>query len=81
MQDDEYRRDEINNKILEGDAQCEHVTHWSKADIDRMLQTEIEEGFLPPEDKHGGYRLNGIEAVTTNDAIEEAREANSGSEL
>ena len=81
LQDDEYRRDEINNKILEGDAQCEQVSYWGKGDIDRMLQTEIKEGFLPPEGKHGGYRLNGIESVSYDDAIEEAREAHNGSPL
>ena len=81
LQDDEYRRDEINSTILDGDAQCEHVTYWSKADIDRMLKTEIEEGFLPPEGKHGGYRLNFIESVSCDDALEEARESHCGSEL
>lgn len=81
LQDDEYRRDEINGKVLDGDAQCDVVSYWSKADIDRMLDTEIAEGWLPPEGKHGGYRLTGIVSVTPDDAIEEAREANNGSPL
>jgi hypothetical protein len=79
--DDELRRDQINGKVLDGDAQCEPVSYWAKTDIDRMLETEIEEGCLPPEGKHGGYRLTGIVSVTPEDAIEEAREANSGSPL
>ena len=37
---------------------------YGKADIDRMLQTQIEDGFLPPDGKHGGYRLSGIVSVT-----------------
>ena len=78
---DEYRRDEINGKIVEGDALCEQVSYWSVANIDRMLRTEINEGCLPPEGKHGGCRLNFIESVTYNDALEEAREAHCGSEL
>ena len=73
--DDDYRRDEINGRIQKGDAQCELVSYWGKADIERMLQTEIEEGLLPPEGKHGGYRLAGIVSVTTEEAIEEATEA------
>lgn len=81
LQDDELRRDEINGKILDGDAQCELVSYWSKADIDQMLETEIAEGWLPPDGKHGGYRLTGIVSVTPDDAIEEAREAHSGSPL
>lgn len=81
LQDDEYRRDEINGKVLDGDAKCELVSYWSKADIDRMLETEIAEGWLPPEGKHGGYRLTGIVSVTADDAIEEARDTNNGSPL
>jgi hypothetical protein len=54
LRDDAYRRDEINGKVLLGDAQCERVSYWSKADIERMLETEIAEGWLPPEGKHGG---------------------------
>ena len=81
LQDDELRRDEINGKVLNGDAQCELVSYWSKADIDRMLQTELEEGFLQLDGMNGGYRLTGIESVTPDDAIEEAHEAHRSSEL
>jgi hypothetical protein len=79
--DDELRRDQINGKILDGDAQCDLVSYWSKADIDRMLECEIDEGCLPPEGKNGGFRLTGIVSVTPEDAFEEAREANNGSPL
>lgn len=79
--DDDYRRDEINSKILNGDAQCEEFSYWGKYDIERMLQNEIKEGHLPPEGQHGGYRLTGFTAVTTEEAIEEARELHNGSPL
>jgi hypothetical protein len=81
LQDDEHRRDEINGKILEGDAQSEQISYWGRHDVDRMLQTEIQEGFLPPEGKGGGYRLTGIASVTAGEAIEEARESHCGSPL
>jgi hypothetical protein len=79
--DDESRRDEIHGKIVQGDAQCEQVTYWGKADIDRMLANEIEPGCLPPDGKHGGYRLDSIVSVTYADAIEEVREAHGGCPL
>lgn len=79
--EDEYRRDEIDDRIREGDCQSEQVTYWGVHDIDRMLETEIREGCLPPEGKNGGYRLRGIVAVTDEGAFEEAREAHNSSSL
>lgn len=77
----DYRLSEIDEKIRDGDSQCDDVTYWGAHDIDRMLETEIKVGCLPPEGKHGGYRLQRIVAVTYEDAIEEAREAHHGSSL
>lgn len=81
VQDDDSRLSEIDDKIREGDCQCERVTYWGVLDIDRMLETEIREGRLPPEEKNGGYRLHGIVAVTYEDAVEQAREAHNSSSL
>lgn len=81
VQDDDYRLSEIDDKIREGDCQSEPVTYWAAHDVDRMLETEIRGGCLPPEGKHGGYRLTGIVAVAYEDALEEAREAHSSSPL
>ena len=78
---DDHRLSEIDDKIWEGDCQSEQVTYWGAHDIDRMLETEIKEGCLPPKGKHGGYCLRGIIAMTYEDAIEEAREAHHGSSL
>jgi len=81
VQDDDYRLSEIDESIRQGDCQCEQVTYWGVHDIDRMLETEIREGCLPPDGKNGGYRLQGIVAVTYEDAVEEAREAHHASSL
>lgn len=78
LQNDESRRDAIHGTIVQGDSQCDQVTYWGKADIDRMLANEIEPGGLPLDGKHGGYRLDGIVSVTYADAIEEILEAHSG---
>ena len=81
LHEDEQRGEQINMKILDGDAQSEEVTYWGANDIDRMVQTEIRQGLLPPKGKPGGYKLDGIESVTPDDAYEEVRESNSSCEL
>lgn len=75
-------RDDLWNRIHEGDCQSEPVTYWDKADIDRFLKVGCKAGFLPPLGaEHGGFRLDGIAAVTTQDAIDEVREAHSQGEF
>jgi hypothetical protein len=69
-------REDLWDRIQEGDRQSEPVTYWDKTDIDRFLETGCQVGFLPPVgSNHGGFRLDGITAVTTADALEEVREA------
>jgi len=75
-------RDELWDRIHQGDCQSELITYWDRADIDRFLETRCEVGCLPPMGTdHGGFRLDGITAVTTQDAIEEVQEAHSQSEF
>jgi len=66
--------DDLWERITEGDGQSESVTFWDRWDVDQMLATECREGFLPTEGS-GGFALKGIVSVTTEDAIEEARES------
>jgi hypothetical protein len=74
--------EELWELINEGDRQSEPVTYWDRYDIDTMMQVECREGFLPSEGStSGGFVLTGIVSVTTNDAIEEARESYSASEF
>lgn len=72
--------DDLWERFNQGDGQSEHVTYWDRWDIDRMLANACPEGFLPTE-RSGGFALTGIVSVTTEDAIEEAREAYQASEF
>lgn len=66
--------DDLWERITDGDLQSEPVSYWDRNDIDRMLTTTCREGFLPTGSS-GGFALTGIVSVTTEDAIEEARES------
>lgn len=72
--------DDLWQRIVEGDGYSEPVTYWDKSDVDRMLENSCREGLLPAEG-NGGFALSGIVSVTTEDAIEEARESYQGNEF
>jgi hypothetical protein len=76
---DDYH-DDLWKRITQGDGQSDSVTYWDKCDVDRMLANTCREGFLPIGSS-GGFTLSGIAAVTTEDAIEEARESYQASEF
>ena len=76
----EEDHDDLWQRITEGDLQSEPVSYWDKSDIDRMLTTTCREGFLPPNG-NGGFALTGVVSITTEDAIEEARESYQASEF
>ena len=78
LSDEEH--DDLWERITEGDGQSDPVTYWDRWDIDRMLTNSCLEGFLPTE-VSGGFALSGIVSVTTEDAIEEARESYQASEF
>ena len=78
LSDEEH--DDLWERINEGDGQSDPVSYWDKFDIDRMLANRCREGFLPNEG-NGGFALAGIVSVTTEDAIEEARESYQASEF
>ncbi|MFN0017950.1 MAG: hypothetical protein ACKVP0_06795 [Pirellulaceae bacterium] len=73
--------DDLWDRIVQGDGQSEPVSYWDKSDIDRMLETTCREGFLPNRSSCGGFPMTGIVSVTTDDAIEEARESYQASEF
>lgn len=72
--------DDLWDRFNQGDGQSEPVSYWNRWDIDRMLANACREGFLPTE-RSGGFALTGIVSVTTEEAIEEAREAYQASEF
>jgi antirestriction protein ArdC len=73
--EDENAAEKIDDAIREGDIGTEEWSYMHCSDVDRTLETEIKEGFLPPEGKAGGgYPITGLMSVTEDDAIEEIRE-------
>ena len=78
LSDEEH--DDLWERIMQGDTQSDPVTYRDKSDIDRMLTSSCREGFLPSDDS-GGFALTGIVSVTTEDALEEARESYQASEF
>jgi len=70
---DDASLEELDDQIRDGDGQCEDVYYFGVRDIDRMLETVISEGQLPPG-QSGGCRITGLQAVTEDDAVEEIRE-------
>jgi hypothetical protein len=62
-------------ELRSADAGTEQFSYQHCSDVDRLLATEIKEGFLPPEGKAGGgYQITGLVSVTDEDAVEEVRE-------
>lgn len=72
--------DELWELISQGDCQSEPVSYWDRSDVDRMLEATCLDGQLPAAG-NGGFELTGTSSVTTEDAIEEAREAYQASEF
>jgi len=76
------QRDELAERIGEGDRQSDPITYWDKWDVDSMMRSNCREGWLPAVSSHaGGFALSGIVSVTTEDALEEARESYQASEF
>ena len=71
----EELREVAEEELGSADAGTEQFSYQHCSDVDRILEMEIKEGFLPPEGKAGGgYRITGLVSVTEEDAIEEIRE-------
>ncbi|MGO9111905.1 MAG: hypothetical protein ACLP9L_21980 [Thermoguttaceae bacterium] len=74
--EDEQKRDELNQMILEGDGQTDPVIYMHVCDIEPMFRRNrrCRPGWLPKNDHGGGYRLRGITAVTWDGVMEEIAE-------
>ena len=71
--------EDLDERIREGDGQCEAVCYWGVHDIDRMLAETCREGFLPTGNA-GEFKVE-VTSVVTDDAIAEIEETYCQSEL
>ena len=80
--EDEDKRDELNQKILEGDGQTEPVIYMHVCDIEPMFgrSRHCRPGRLP-HDLGGGYRLRGMAGVTWDGVMEEIAELQCNSSI
>lgn len=81
--EDDDKRNELWQMILNGDRDTEPVTYWHRKDIDPMFLRgrRCRPGWLPNGNHGGGYRLRGLRAVTWDGVMEEIAEARCNSDI
>ncbi len=81
--EDDDRRNDLNEMILEGDGYTEPVTYMHRKDIDPLFLRgrRCRPGWLPKNDDGGGYRMRGLRAVTWDGVMEEIFEALCNSDI
>lgn len=81
--DDEDKREELNELILDGDRDTERVSYMHRKEIDPLFLRgrRCRPGWLPENDKGGGYRLRGIRAFTWDGVMEEIGEWRCNSDI
>ena len=77
LTDDEI--EDLDERIREGDRDCETVSYWGVHDVDRMLAETCREGCLPKSNA-GGFKVE-VTSVVTDNAVAEIEEAYCQSEL
>lgn len=80
---DEEKRDELHELILEGGRYEEPVIYEHRKDIEPMLGRgrRCRPGWLPESERGGGYRVRGLRSVTWDGVLEEIFEARCNSDL
>jgi hypothetical protein len=80
---DEDKRDELYELILDGSRYEEPVIYEHRCDIDPMFGRgrRCRPGWLPRQDRGGGYRVRGLRTVTFDGVIEELFESRCNSDL
>ena len=71
--------EDLDERIREGDRDCETVSYWGVHDVDRMLAETCQEGCLP-KGNAGGFKVE-VKSVVADDAIAEIEEVYCQSEL
>ena len=79
---DENKRDELHELILDGGRYEEPVTYEHRKDIDPLFLRgrRCRPGFLPRTDA-GGYRVRGLRSVTWDGIMEEIAESRCNSDI
>ena len=80
---DEDKRDELYESILDGGRYEEPVIYEHRKDIDPMFGRgrRCRPGWLPRQDRGGGYRVRGLRSVTWDGVMEELFESRCNSDL
>ena len=80
---DEDKRDELHELILDGGRYEEQVIYEHRKDIDPMFGRgrRCRPGWLPRQDRGGGYRVRGLRSVTWDGVMEEIFESRCNSDL
>jgi hypothetical protein len=80
---DEDKRNELYESILDGGRYEEPVIYEHRCDIDRMFGRgrRCRPGYLPSHNRGGGYRLRGLRSVTWDGVMEELFESRCNSDL
>lgn len=81
-QDDEEKREELHELILDGGRYEEQVVYEHRKDIDPLFLRgrRCRPGFLPRTDA-GGYRVRGLRSVTWDGIMEELLESRCNADL
>jgi len=77
MDRDDDKREELYESILDGGRYEEQVIYEHRKDIDPMFLRgrRCRPGWLPRQDRGGGYRVRGLRSVTWDGVMEEIFEA------
>ena len=80
---DEEKRDELYELILDGGRYEEPVIYEHRCDIEPMFGRgrRCRPGWLPRQDRGGGYRVRGLRSVTWDGVLEEIAESRCNSDL
>jgi hypothetical protein len=80
---DEDKRNELYESILDGGRYEEQVIYEHRKDIDPLFVRgrRCRPGWLPPNDRGGGYRVRGLRSVTWDGIMEEIYESRCSSDL
>jgi hypothetical protein len=83
LDQDDDKREELNELILDGSRYEEQVIYEHRSDIDPMFGRgrRCRPGCWPKGDRGGGYRVRGLRSVTWGGVMEEIFDARCNSDI